>query len=121
MYKIAIYKEYGGFEVSKNARKYFNKLKKIKDKNITRRSSLPRDVLRWDEDLIKTIEKYKSDNPNIEIVEIDTPFFKIRDKDGLEWIETPSNMQWDMIINEQSKSDFPEYFYLTILLNKELS
>ena len=100
---------YGGFGLSKKASKMY---KELKSKELIGFDSY--NIPRYDPILVQVVETLGKDAnsrySDLQIVEIEGPRFRIQGYDGLEWVETPENIDWKVIDTEESKKLYPEYF-----------
>ena len=92
-HKIAINKDYGGFSLSDEAIKWLKAHGKEFDDL--------EDIKRHDPLLIECIEtlgkKANGSCADIAIKEIDSNWYRIQEYDGIEWIETPESIDWEII------------------------
>ena len=95
MYKVVVNRCYGGFGLSEEAQK---QLDTRKGKHIGEY-----DIPRHDKDLVEIVERLgkeaSSNYADLEIAQIKSNKYNIRDYDGMEYVETPDSIDW-IIINE---------------------
>ena len=95
MYKVVVNRCYGGFGLSEEAQK---QLDTHKGKHISEY-----DIPRHDKDLVAIVEelgdKASDKYADLEIAQIKSNKYNIREYDGMEYVETPDSIDW-VVINE---------------------
>lgn len=104
MYKVVINRCYGGFSLSKEASEYLNERynMNIDPKYGYISLDLDWELKRHDKRLIEAVETLgeeiaSGDYAELEVVEINTPYYRIKEYDGMERVETPEDTHWEYI------------------------
>ncbi len=107
--KIVYNNCYGGFGLSQKA---VDMYKEIKNEELLGFDAY--NIPRYDPILVQVVETLGKDASarfaDLQITEIQGHLFRIQEYDGMEWIETPENIDWEVIETPESKKIYPEYF-----------
>jgi predicted nucleotidyltransferase len=102
--KVVISEEYGGFELSDDAKKRLQELTGESDYIYER----------TDKYLIQVVEELGKEASSIfsdlVVKEFEGCFYRIREYDGYEYLETPDSIKWDIVPNSKCEKKYPEYF-----------
>jgi len=105
--EILINITYGGFGLSE---KVHDKYYELTGKKLDEYS-----IKRHDKNLIQVVKEIglkesASSFCLLEIVKTKDILYRIQEYDGLEYIETPSSINWTVIDTSEAKEKYPEYF-----------
>ncbi len=104
--KVVINGGYGGFGLSDEAKRLYEKLSGSEiDEN---------DIDRSDPILVEVVETLGEiaggDYASLCVVEIDDIYYRITEYDGMEDVETPNSMHWSIVDTPEVRGLYPELF-----------
>jgi hypothetical protein len=114
--KFAINTCYGGFGLEQNVQDTINALKT--DRGLPNFEWID-SLKRTDKEMIEVIEKYQAEGidvndtfADVQIIEVEMkdPRYELVEYDGLESINTPDSIPWDIAETPELMDKFPQYY-----------
>src|ERR1700679_1717537 len=100
--KVVINISYGGFSLTKEAKKFIAKRKKVTPKEVK-----AHELARHDKDLVAAVEKLGGKAGDVGVRVIEGKKYYILDYDGLECVITPTTIEWSHTDEDKPPSSQP--------------